>query len=215
MGEGEHIFVKICGITRLSDARAAIRAGANALGFVFSTSPRRISPSAARRITAHVHPALRKIGVFVDSPPDRVLAVVQNSGIDGVQLQGSEPPEWIAQLKREDPALFVAKVLKVTGPETVKEAEEFSADVIFLDRKDPLRPELPSTAIPPEWIIDAGLDRFVLAGGLDPVNVGPLIREVRPWGVDVSSGVEAAPGQKDPVKIRAFVSAVREAERTL
>jgi phosphoribosylanthranilate isomerase len=206
-----HTFVKICGITRLRDARIATRAGADALGFVFDKSPRRIAPSAARKIISRVHPSVRKIGVFVDSPLQRILDVISRSGIDGVQLQGDEPQEFIDELRSRDPSLFIAKVLKVENEEAVKALYPYKADAIFLDTKDPKALSETSKAIPTAWL--QGLDLpYVLAGGLDPASVRKAVSSLRPWGVDVSRGVESAPGKKDRDLVLAFIRAVREGE---
>ncbi|MGH2707816.1 MAG: phosphoribosylanthranilate isomerase [Actinomycetota bacterium] len=207
--------MKICGITRVCDARVAVRAGANALGFVFAPSPRRVSASVARAVARHVHPSVRKIGVFVDAPPERILDIVKEVGLDGVQLQGDEPPEVLRVLRKALPRLFLARVLRPNDPEALRmatEAMEAAADVIVFDPKDSRAPAIPSEPIPVAWLEEACRLRVVVAGGLTPRNVGHLVRIVRPWGVDTSSGVEAEPGKKDPGKVRAFVRAVRRAE---
>jgi phosphoribosylanthranilate isomerase len=208
-------FVKICGITRVCDARVAVRAGANALGFVFAPSPRRVSPSAARAVARHVHPSVRKIGVFVDTPPGRILDVVEEVGLDGVQLQGAEPPETLEALREAIPRLFLARALHPDDPDALRTAAEVlgaMADAIIFDPKDPRAPSIPSEPIPVGWLEKVCRLRVVVAGGLTPRNVGRLVRAIRPWGVDTSSGVEAEPGKKDPGKVRAFVQAVRRAE---
>jgi phosphoribosylanthranilate isomerase len=216
---GRMTFVKICGITRLGDARQAVLAGANALGFVFAPSPRRVTAAHARAIGARVHPAVRRIGVFVDDPPARVLSVADEACLDGVQLHGTEPVDLLREIRAARPRLFLLKAIRVDGPQPLSLAVELLAeavaDAVLLDTKDPadlaaVQEPISSTGLagcPAEAI-----GRLVLAGGLTPDNVGPLVRGVRPWGVDVSSGVESAPGQKDAEKLRAFVAAVRRAE---
>lgn len=203
-------FVKICGITRLSDARAAARAGANAIGFVFSPSPRRVSLARAAAISAHIHPSVMKVGVFVDAPLERVEEVVTGAGLDGVQLQGGENGEFIAEVRLRFPSLFVSKVIRVRTRTDVAQASEFSVDAILFDRKDPSRPTVRARPIPAAWL-EGVQGRFVLAGGLTPGNVGRLVRALAPWGVDVSGGVEERPGRKDPDVIRSFLRAVRRA----
>ncbi|HVF11708.1 MAG TPA: phosphoribosylanthranilate isomerase [Actinomycetota bacterium] len=205
-------FVKICGITRLGDARAAVRAGANAVGFVFASSPRRVSPTQAANIAPHVHPALEKIGVFVDSSLDRVLEVVDRVGLSGVQLQGGESAGFISELKDAQPRLFVSKVIRMTDPQQIFLAKDLGADAIFVDRKDPKHLEAEVSPIPAEWLLDSGIEKLVVAGGLTPVTVGDLVSQVRPWGVDVSGGVESSPGKKDPALISRFVRSVREVD---
>ncbi|MGH2721463.1 MAG: phosphoribosylanthranilate isomerase [Actinomycetota bacterium] len=218
LNHGAQTFVKICGITRLADARVAIRAGANAVGFVFAPSPRRVGAARVRAISSHLHPAIRRIGVFVDVPPDHVLAVADEARLDGVQLQGSESLDHLRALKSAAPQLFILKVIRRGGPQSLalgsRMRAEALADAVMVDTKDPAdltrAPETISVVdLGDEW---GGIDRLVLAGGLTPGNVGALVREIRPWGVDVSAGVESAPGRKDADKVRAFVRAVREAE---
>jgi phosphoribosylanthranilate isomerase len=212
-------FVKICGITCLADARQAVRAGANAIGFVFAPSPRRVSTARVRTITARIHPAVRRIGVFVDDAPDRVLEVAAEACLDGVQLHGTESVDVVREIRAAAPRLFILKAIRVGGPQPLALAVELLAealaDAVMVDTKDPA-----DLAAVPVTISAAGLreggaggiDRLVLAGGLTPGNVGSLVRCMRPWGVDVSRGVESAPGRKDAHKLRAFVRAVRQAE---
>ena len=222
-------FVKICGVTRLVDAREVVRAGANAIGFVFAPSPRRVTPGRARAIAARIHPAVRRIGVFVDEDPARVLAVVAEARLDGVQLHGSETVEAVRAIRAGAPGLFVLKIIRVGGPQPLAMGAQLRAealaDAVMVDTKNPADLAARRVAISSQGLRAAGapggphgsgeaVDRLVLAGGLTPGNVGDLVREMRPWGVDVSSGVESCPGRKDPAKVRAFVRAVREAERS-
>jgi phosphoribosylanthranilate isomerase len=217
--DGGTTFVKICGITRLADARTAVRAGANAIGFVFAPSPRRVTPSRARAITSRVHPTVRRIGVFVDAEPDQVLRVVGDAGLDGVQLQGSEEPDHVREIRRRAPHLFILKAIRIGGPDPFATVRRFlleaRADAVMLDTKDPADPTADLVPIALDAPAEAAVvDRVVVAGGLTPDNVGAVIRGMRPWGVDVSRGVESEPGRKDPAKISAFLRAVREAETT-
>ncbi|HEX2054541.1 MAG TPA: phosphoribosylanthranilate isomerase [Actinomycetota bacterium] len=205
-------FIKICGITRLGDARAAVAAGANAVGFIFARSLRRVSAAEASAIAIHLHPAVNRIGVFVNTNQDRILDVVDQVGLDGVQLQGSETPEFVDRLKRTRPSLLVFKAIRPQSAEDVTGASKYAADAIFLDPRDPDNPFEAATPIPRSWLNGVSSSRFVVAGGLSPENVGGLVSNLRPWGVDVSGGVESRPGKKDGARIRAFVRAVREAE---
>jgi phosphoribosylanthranilate isomerase len=206
------VFIKVCGITRVSDAQVAVRAGANAVGFLFAPSPRRIPVSKARTIGCRVHPAVSKIGVFVDSSERAVLEVVDAAGLDGVQLQGSESPQFCAHLKSERPDLLVFKALRITTRDHLHLVEEYKVDAILVDSKDPSHPLRQATSIPWEWLRDIHAARYLVAGGLTPENVGPLVRRLSPWGVDVSRGVESEPGRKDASKVRSFIQAVRDAE---
>lgn len=205
-------FVKICGITRVDDAREAIRAGATAVGFVFAPSPRRITAGRAREIVSAVHPSVRRIGVMVDPDIGEVQEVVAEAGLDGVQLQGSESPEMVEEIRGRDPSLFIVKALRVRSPDDVASIGEWSSDAVFLDTKDPSEPEEARGPIPLEWLQGIDLGCTVVSGGLTPSNVGGLVSRLRPWGVDVSSGVEESPGLKNPAKVRSFLKEVRKAE---
>lgn len=205
-------FIKICGITRLGDARAAVSAGANAVGFIFARSLRRVSATEASAITRHLHPAVNRIGVFVNADLNRILEVADRVGLDGVQLQGSETPEFVGRVKRARPSLMVFKAIRPQSAADVSGASAYEADAIFLDPRDPDNPFEAAAPIPPQWLGDVSSSRYVVAGGLSPENVGGLVTTLRPWGVDVSGGVESTPGKKDVARIRAFVRAVREAE---
>jgi phosphoribosylanthranilate isomerase len=204
-------FVKICGITRLGDARAAVRAGANALGFVFAPSPRRVTPSRARQIAPHLHPSVASVGVFVDASEEEILGVVAEVGLDGVQLQGGEGPEVVEALRRRRPGLFIAKAVRILEPGDLARTLRWPADAVFVDSKDPADPGAPGRPIPAAWLEGPRPRRLVVAGGLTPGNVAAVVAGLRPWGVDVSGGVETSPGKKDPALLRDFVRAVRTA----
>lgn len=207
--------MKICGISAVGEARAAIRAGANAVGFVFAGGPRKVSPALAGRIGAHVHPSLWKIGVFADASLDGIAADVETAGLDGVQLHGSETVDFVARLRSDLPGLLIFKAIRVSGKDSVKAAEHFAehVDVVMLDPKDVAHPERRAEPIPLEWLADVSLSKVIIAGGLSPQNVGEVVAALQPWGVDASGSLEVRPGVKDPAKISAFVRAVRHAEK--
>ena len=207
MTAGSSTFVKICGITRLIDARAAVRAGANAIGFVFAPSPRRISPLKAADIAARVHPCILKFGVFVGASAASIARAVDSVGLDGVQLHGNAEP--LAELRVSHPNLLISKVLK---PSEKIEDLEPPTDLVFVDPKDPADPSATSRPIALKRLMSADLPNMVVAGGLTPRNVGKVVELVTPYGVDVSGGVEESPGKKDPALVRAFVESVRRAE---
>jgi phosphoribosylanthranilate isomerase len=200
-------ILKICGITRLTDAQHALQEGATALGFVFwSRSPRAISEEAARDIIAALPPAVTAVGVFVNESPARVREVVATTGIGAVQLHGDELPE--------DFTLLECPVFKsVTLDGLADGPRAWPADTIWLlDADDPVRRGGTGTAI--DWqraAVAARNYRVVLAGGLNPLSVDEAIRMVRPLGVDVSSGVERSPGVKDFDKVSAFLTSARRA----
>ena len=206
-------FIKICGITRLGDARAAVDSGADALGFVLARSPRRISLTRAARISSAVPGAVRRFGVFVDADLAQIAHAVGEAGLDAVQLHGSEPPALAGQLRDAFPGLFICKAVRVSRRNGFAGVYAWAADAIMVDSKNPAAGGRQSRRIPLSWLEDLEVDKMIVAGGLDPGSVGRVVRRLAPWGVDVSRGVESEPGKKDPVLIEAFVRAVRRAEK--
>ncbi|MDW8323147.1 MAG: phosphoribosylanthranilate isomerase [Burkholderiales bacterium] len=203
--------VKICGLTRLEDALAAAQAGADAIGFVFAPgSPRRIRPEQAAAIAAALPPFVTTVALFVDAAPEEVQAVVAVLRPDLLQFHGAEPPEYCAGF-----GLPYLKAVRVrAGVDLLQYAAAYAgARGLLLDAYDPQRAG--GTGLRFDWsLIPPGLGRpVVLAGGLDPDNVAEAVRRVRPWAVDVSSGVETAPGVKDAQRIRRFIQEVRHADR--
>lgn len=202
--------VKICGLTRPEDAAAAVEAGADALGVVLAPSPRRVTLDGAERVFERVPPFVARVGVFVDASEAEVAEAVERLGLAAVQFHGAEPPEAC----RRAP-VPVIKAVKVGTGFALEAAEPFrdSAAAILLDTFVTGTSGGTGTAF--DWHMIAALPGwapFMLAGGLGPDNVGEAIAALRPYAVDVSSGVEAAPGLKDASKIRAFIAAVRAAD---
>jgi len=202
--------VKICGITNLADAQAAAGAGADALGFNFyDKSPRRISLHQASEISRQLAPFIMRVGVFVNAPEDLVLRAIRECGLTLLQFHGDEPPEFCAQF-----GLMSMKAFRVRGPETLKEIPQYQTDAWLLDAFSSAT--FGGTGEPFNWDLAVEAQKLgkpiFLAGGLTPANVAEAIRKVHPFGVDVSSGVESAPGRKDPAKIKAFLAAVRGAD---
>jgi phosphoribosylanthranilate isomerase len=198
------VFVKICGITRLEDAQAAVEAGADALGFVFwPKSPRFIEPDAARDIIATLPPSVTPIGVFVDQPSADVNGIALYVGLGAVQLHGSEGEAYVQTMTRP-----VLKAVAVEGNRAP--SIDWSADVtVLLDVHDPVKKGGTGRTI--DWTTASEIARgrnIMLAGGLTPENVADAITRVRPYGIDVSSGVEAAPGIKNHERIKALFEAV-------
>ena len=205
------VRVKICGITRLADAVAAAEAGADAIGFVFHlASPRYIKPEDAGVIARALPPLLTTVGVFVDSPPDQVKQTLATAGLDVAQLHGAESAEYCAMFPR------VIKAMRVKGPEVVNMLKEYSCVSAFL--LDAYHPDAHGgTGESFDWKIAAKAartHRIILAGGLTPDNVQKAVEEVRPYAVDVSSGVEKAPGIKDLDKVREFISRAKGGRAT-
>ncbi len=213
--------VKICGITRLADGLAAARAGADAIGFVFwAGTPRRIDPAAAGAIRAGLPPFVSVVGLFVDAEPGEVRAVLDAVPLDLLQFHGHEPAEFCRAFGR--PYL---KAIPVAGGATAAGLLEYAAR--YADAAGVLFDAPPAAGLPGgtgqsfDWdALPRQLPQpLVLSGGLHTGNVGDAIRRVRPWAVDVSSGVEVqdasgAPvkGSKDPARIEAFIESVRNAD---
>lgn len=199
--------IKICGLTRVEDVVAAVEAGADACGFIFAESPRRVSVEQAARLAAEVPPNVERVGVFVDAEIEELESTVNQCGLTMVQLSGGESPEYCSAVCV--PTMKMLGVGTGFGIETAK-AYRGRASAVLLDTYDPQRAGGTSRTF--AWSqmgVLPGWASFFVAGGLTPENVGDAIRAMRPFGVDVSSGVESAPGVKDPLKIRAFCEAVR------
>ena len=213
------VRVKICGIGRAEWGLAAAEAGADAIGLVFAESPRRVTPEAAGEIVRALPPWVTPVGVFVDEPPERVLAVARAIGLGAVQLHGDEPPETLAALG----AMKVIKAVRLGSASDLGAGRAWReraralgrpADAYLVDALVRGGPK-GGTGRRADWsaarqLAEEGFRPLVLAGGLGPENVAEAVRAVRPWGVDGSSGLESAPGVKDPARMRAFVEAVRE-----
>lgn len=199
--------IKICGMTRVEDALLAVEAGADAIGLIFWTGSRRaVDVARAQAITRELPPLVSAVGVFVDETPDRVRTVADAVGLSAVQLHGQE--------RAQDWATFPRPVLKALTLEAYGDSPWRSARAaVLLDAHDPVSHGGTGRTI--DWAAAgaiAAARRIVLAGGLTPANVGDAVATVAPWGVDVASGVEQAPGIKDPARVRAFVEAVRAAD---
>lgn len=201
--------VKICGITRQRDAHAAVVAGAHGLGFVFhASSPRYIEPDAARDIAGTLPPFVTLVGVFVDAEPGFVTDVVQRVPLQLVQLHGAETPEYGHRLG----VPYVRALRMRAGMDLAHETRRYAgAKAILVDAYVPGTPGGTGTTF--DWsMIPRTLSKpVVLGGGLNADNVAAAIAQVRPYAVDVSSGVEQAPGIKDSAKISSFIAAVRGA----
>ena len=206
------MWVKICGITRLEDAVSAARFGADAVGFVFTESPRRVSPEEARRISLEMPDGPARVGVFVDSPLEEVLELVEYCGLDLVQLHGDEGYEYCSALGGK-----AIKALRVNGTLDIARATRYSQEgachALLLDGFDPSRHG--GTGRTFNWkmvhLIE-GNPRLIIAGGLDPGNVTEAVKTARPFGVDASSGVERSRGVKDPVLVYKFIEKARKTD---
>lgn len=198
-------------MTNATDAVAAAEAGADALGFMFFAGSKRNVPlPAATEIIRELPPLLAKVGVFVNATPEEIRRTVAETGIDTLQLHGEEPPEFCAQFA----PLKVVKAFRLRDRASLEACWQYPAHAWLLDSF--VDGAHGGTGVAADWNLAAEAARLhrhvILAGGLRAETVGEAVRCVRPFAVDVSSGVESAPGQKDHAKIRAFIQAVRSAE---
>lgn len=211
--------VKICGITDVNDARAAVDAGADAVGLVFAESPRRVTPDRARQIVAALPPFVTPVGLFVDCPTLEIRGLAESVGLHALQLHGSETPEEVAELA----GYCVIKAIRVRDASFADRVQQFLSGpgrpaALLYDAYSP--DAHGGTGRKFDWhlldqaarsgAIGSDPPPMVLAGGLTPGNVKAAIRRLRPYAVDTSSGVEIEPGRKDPDKIVQFVIAAKE-----
>jgi phosphoribosylanthranilate isomerase len=200
------VFVKICGITSEEDALLAVAMGADAVGFVFAPSPRQIAAGLVRDIVRRLPPEVLTVGVFRDESAQRVVDVVNGTGLRAAQLHGLETAEQTVWVRKRVP--FVIKAF-AAGDTALDRADDFGADAILVDSHAPGSGEVF------DWSLAEGAPlnrRVILAGGLTPDNVVEAIDAVRPWGVDVATGVETSPGHKDARKVREFILNARRAD---
>jgi len=194
------MFVKICGITNEGDALLSVALGADAVGFIFAPSPRQVTKEQVKDIVRQLPSEVMTIGVFVNERPDSVIRIVHEIGLTGAQLYGSEGPQGVEYVASRIPV-----VLKGFSGElpSLERISQYKVSAVLMDSA------VPGSGQTFDWSGIKGLStnvRLILAGGLSPGNVVEAIRIVKPFGVDVSSGVEAKPGKKDPAKLRAFIS---------
>ncbi len=203
------MFVKICGTTSEEDALLAVAMGAEALGFVFAPSPRQMRPQDVADIVKRLPPEILTIGVFKDDVPERIIHIVRSTGLKGAQIHGSFTADDAVSVRR---AIFHTFVSFTAGESRVEQAHEYEPYAVLLDGARP------GSGQPFDWSLAEDVPpelRLVVAGGLTTDNVVDVIRTVRPWGVDVVSGVESSPGRKDPVKLRAFIAKAHAAGKEL
>ena len=220
-------WVKVCGMTNLEDALTAVEAGADAVGFVFyEKSPRNISVEAAREICSKLPESVEKVGVFVDADCDRIRDAVLGARLTAVQLHGKDSVDGVwKDLRPPIECVGVAKLIPMIPGNALKDGGIYISDrvrestfAVLIDTQ--VNGASGGTGLTFDWEgtreMAQSLGFFVpviVAGGLTPLNVGDAIETFQPFGVDVASGVEARPGKKDPEKVRAFVKAVRDADR--
>ena len=201
------IVVKICGITNGEDARTAVAAGADAVGFNFyEKSPRFLDLAAAAGIARSLPPSVLRVGVFVNAPGEAVVQAISECDLGMLQFHGEEDPNYCQQF-----GLMCMKAFRIHGRETIEEMKSYNTDAYLLDAWMPgVRG---GTGESFDWELAEEAKKIgrpiFLAGGLTPENVAAAIRKVQPFGVDVASGVESYAGKKDPAKVKAFIQAVR------
>lgn len=200
------VRVKICGITNLEDALMTVEAGADALGFVFfQGSPRHISPDAAAAIIRRLPPFVQTVGLFVNEEPETVNTIADQCGLDLVQLHGDESPEYCTAIKRR-----IIKAFRVKDASSLNAMVNYPVAACLLDAWSPAARGGTGTTF--NWDIAAGVAstrQIILAGGLTPDSVAAAIASVKPYAVDVSSGVESAPGKKDAGLVARFIRSCR------
>jgi phosphoribosylanthranilate isomerase len=201
--------VKICGITSIADGLAAAEAGADMIGLMFyEGSPRHITLPAAVEISRALSPFIVKVGVFVNPTEDLVLRAIGEAGVTLLQFHGDETPEFCTQF-----GVMNMKAFRIRDEDSLTALPNYPTDAYLLDAYS--KSGLGGTGEKFNWDLAVAAQKFgkpiFLAGGLTPQNVADAVKKVRPFGVDVSSGVESAPGKKDPAKVRAFIAAVRAA----
>jgi len=218
------IWIKICGNTSLADARLAVEAGADAVGFVFAPSPRNVTVSEVAAINTHLSATVEKIGVFVDAPTEEIYSTVRACGLTGVQLHfeaGATVPVKLherlgPQLRILRVVHFEAEAAELIATKLAEHAANPHVDGVLVDSRTATA--VGGTGLRFDWaearrtvFSDTEKLKLIAAGGLSPTNVKKAITTLRPWGVDVVSGVEAAPGRKDAKKVQEFVKRARGA----
>jgi phosphoribosylanthranilate isomerase len=220
------LWIKICANTSLDDARLAVDAGADAVGFVFAPSPRQVTVAQVAVITPHLPDSVEKIGVFVDASLDEIEDAVRVCGLTGVQLHSDVGPDAPVFLRdRLSAKLHIIRVVhfgSCLAEEAASLVRDANVDSVLVDSRTATL--LGGTGLTFDWqsasesvFRNGGLrqGRLIAAGGLDPANVAEAIATMRPWGVDVASGVEAAPGRKDPKKVTSFIVNARGASSSI
>jgi len=201
-------WIKICGITHMNDALKATSLGVDALGFIFAPSPRRVEPDVAKKIILALPKTLLKVGVFVNEAPEEVQRVAKYCSLNALQFHGEESPEYCKRFYHP-----IIKAIRIKSFESLKEMEKYPDCLILLDTFSPTQAGGTGNPFPWEVALKAKEEReFILSGGLKPENIEEAIKKVKPWGVDICSGVEAIPKKKDLLKMANFVKEFRKAD---
>jgi len=203
------VNVKICGITNLTDARTAVRLGADALGFIFAPSPRRIAPQTAREIISALPPFVKTVGVFVNEAPASIRKVINDCGLDLVQLHGDESPGLCDELMP-----YTIKALRIKDESSLQSGQAYHGKVRALLLDTYSKEKAGGTGKTFDWELAIRIKKqgfpLILSGGLAPANIVAAIHSVRPYAVDVNSGVEERPGKKSSTLMRDLMETVRQ-----
>jgi phosphoribosylanthranilate isomerase len=194
--------IKICGITNLEDALLSVELGVDALGFIFSNGPRKISLEEAKKIIDALPPFVIKVGVFCNEPIEVVRDFSQFLNLDLIQFHGDEPPEYVLAFKGKG-----VKAFRVSDYKVLEKIKEYRSNFFILDSEKKGEPFDWDIAIRAKEI-----GQFLLGGGLNPENIESALKKVSPFGVDVCSGVESKPGKKDPLKLKEFIWRIKRWE---
>jgi len=198
--------VKICGIKTLSDAKFAVDYGADAIGFVFAESIRNVSKEKARAIVQKLPPFVTTVGLFVNDTAENIEAICRFCGLDAIQLHGNERPGLLNKLK----GFKTIKAFRIRNEKDISPIQKYKPDAILLDGYS--EKNMGGTGTSFDWKIVKNIRTsipIIVAGGLTPLNVSRAIKIVKPYAVDVSSGVESSPGKKDRKLIKKFIDAVK------
>jgi phosphoribosylanthranilate isomerase len=201
----EDRFIKICGVTSEADALLSVSLGATAVGFIFAPSPRQVSVHLAGDIAKRLPEDVLTVGVFRDEAPQRIVEAVRIAGLGAAQMHGHETAEETQWVRARVPVVIKAFP---AGDRTIVRFEDFGADYLMVDGENPGSGQVF------DWRLAEGVSdhhRLIVSGGLRPDNVAQAVAHLRPGGVDVASGVEAAPGRKDPLLLREFITNARQA----
>jgi phosphoribosylanthranilate isomerase len=224
------MWIKLCGNTNLEDAQLAVHVRANAAGFVFAPSPRRVTPEQVSRIVPHLPESLEKIGIFVDAGFEEMVRTVMECGLTGVQMHQNGDPALAVRLRDHLTARGIQpRILQVLHYRSDRGADDLAEQIQAVQQNEAIDAVLVDsrtatavggTGIAFDWqaarhAFAAASKHLVAAGGLNSQNVAEAIRTLRPWGVDVVTGVESAPGKKDPEKVKHFVQNARTAAQQL
>ena len=204
------VRVKICGITNAADAVYAVGQGADALGFIFAKSPRRVEPSTVKKIVGAVGPLVATIGVFVDESEERMLGIAERCGLSGIQLHGDESAGTVHKLQKR--GFRVIKAVRASKGMSIKDLNEMAPDAVLFDTSH--AGKFGGTGRSFDWSylkkMPLGVP-WIVSGGLGPANVKKLLSTLHPYGVDTSSGVEKAPGIKSEKLVKGFIRNAKSA----